>query len=225
MALSDATGPARHRLAQDPGRRLSVGRRPPPAGDAPRAGDARSLWRAAASACPIPGRGSTTGAGRAGQSEARYEFLPTEGEGLHQIRRRADPCRHHRAGPFPLHRQWRDGGAARGAAGLRAQGRRRPARRRRHRARRADRRAHLGRQHGGLCLGLRPRRRGRARLDAAAARRAAARRHGRAGAAVRTTSATSARSATTPACSPSMPAAPCSARTCWPWPTPASAIA
>ena len=37
------------------------------------------------SACPIRGRGSITAAGPAGQSEARYEFLPTEGEGLHQI--------------------------------------------------------------------------------------------------------------------------------------------
>ena len=49
---------------------------------------------------------------------------------------------------------------------------------------RAHRRAHLGRQHRGLCLGVRPRRRGRARLDAAATRGAAARRHGRARAAV-----------------------------------------
>ena len=48
---------------------------------------------------------------------------------------------------------------------------------------RAHRRAHLGRQHGGLCLGLRPRRRGGAGLGAAAARHAAARHHGRAGAA------------------------------------------
>ena len=38
--------------------------------------------------------------------------------------RRARACRHHRARPFPLHRQRRDGRAARGAAGLCAQGHR-----------------------------------------------------------------------------------------------------
>ncbi|MCK7475983.1 MAG: hypothetical protein MZV49_26380 [Rhodopseudomonas palustris] len=39
-------------------------------------------------------------------------------------RGRPGACRHHRARSFPLHRQWRDRGAARGAARLRAQGHR-----------------------------------------------------------------------------------------------------
>ena len=37
------------------------------------------------SVCPTRDPGSITGAGPAGESEARYEFLPVEGEGLHQI--------------------------------------------------------------------------------------------------------------------------------------------
>ena len=40
-------------------------------------------------------------------------------------RGRPGPCRHHRARPFPLHRQWRNRGAAGAAAGLCAQGHRR----------------------------------------------------------------------------------------------------
>ena len=67
------------------GRRLSVGRRP--------SSRRRSGWSArcatstacSRSVCPIRGPGSTTVAGRAAKSEARYEFLPAEGEGLHQI--------------------------------------------------------------------------------------------------------------------------------------------
>ena len=39
---------------------------------------------------------------------------------------RPGPCRHHRARPFPLHRQWRDDRAAGGAARLCPQGRRAP---------------------------------------------------------------------------------------------------
>ena len=48
---------------------------------------------------------------------------------------RPGACRHHRARPFPLHRQRRDRGAAGGAARLRAQGHRRPDGRRAARAR------------------------------------------------------------------------------------------
>ena len=47
---------------------------------------------------------------------------------------RAGACRDHRAGAFPLHRQRRDGGAAGGAARLRAQGHRRADARRRYRS-------------------------------------------------------------------------------------------
>ena len=53
-----------------------------------------------------------------------YVFLPAEGESLHQIPVGPGACRHHRARPFPLHRQRRDRGAARGAARLRPQGHR-----------------------------------------------------------------------------------------------------
>ena len=63
--------------------------------------------------------------------------------------------RHHRARAFPLHRQRRDGGAARGAARLRAQGHRGADGRRDHRASGAARRAHLRRQHRRLCDRLR----------------------------------------------------------------------
>ena len=96
---------------------------------------------------------------------------------------RAGARRHHRARPFPLHRQRRDRGAAGAAAGLRAQGHRRLM----HGATIAQAArlagAHLGRQHRRLCAGLCARRRGGARHRAAAARCLAARRDGGAGAA------------------------------------------
>ena len=53
------------------------------------------------------------------QKPEPYAFLPAEGESLHQIRGRPGPCRHHRAGSFPLHRERRARGAARAAARLR----------------------------------------------------------------------------------------------------------
>ena len=84
---------------------------------------------------------------------------------------RAGPCRHHRARPFPLHRQWRDGGAPGGAARLCPQGHRGPdgAAPTLERAARA-RRPHLRRQHRRLCARLRAGRRGGARRRGAAAR-------------------------------------------------------
>ena len=53
-----------------------------------------------------------------------YGFLPVEGEALHQIPVGPGARRHHRAGPFSLHRQRRNRGAARTAPRLRAQGHR-----------------------------------------------------------------------------------------------------
>ena len=94
---------------------------------------------------------------------------------------RAGARRHHRAGPFPLHRQRRDRGAPGGAARLRPQGHRGADGGRRSSS--APRRlagARLGRQHGRLRARLRPRGRGRARHRGAAARRLAARADGRA---------------------------------------------
>jgi hypothetical protein len=111
-------------------------------------------------------------------SDARYDFLPSEGEGLHQIA--VGPIHagiiepgHFRFtanGETVVRLEQRLGYAHKGVEGLLAgadiaRGG-------------ANRRAHLRRQHGGLCLGLCPRRRGGARLDAAAARGAVARRHG-----------------------------------------------
>ena len=121
------------------------------------------------------------------------------GRGLAPDTRRAGPCRHHRAGPFPFHRQWRDGRAARGEAGLRAQGRRRPDGRRRDRSRP---RASSGASRATARWPM------PGRSPAPSRRRSAGRRRRApcccaaswpSWSAWRTTSATSARSATTPA--------------------------
>ena len=88
-------------------------------------------WR-----CPTPGPGSTMAAGacairsaRAAARRRRPSTLPVPaGRGREPAPDpgRPGPCRHHRARPFPLHRQRRDRGAAGGAAGLRPQGHRGP---------------------------------------------------------------------------------------------------
>ena len=77
------------------------------------------------SACPIPGRGSITAAGPGGE-RAALRIPAGRGRGAAPDPCRASPRRHYRTGPFPLHRQRRNRGPARGAAGLRAQGRRGP---------------------------------------------------------------------------------------------------
>ncbi len=64
-------------------------------------------------------------------------------------------CRHHRAGTFPLHRQWRARGAVGAAARLGAQGHRVPDGRRHARGGGDARLAHIWRQHGRLCLCVR----------------------------------------------------------------------
>ena len=93
---------------------------------------------------------------------------------------RPGACRHHRAGPFPLHRQRRDGGAARAAPRLRAQGHRGADGGRRPRQGGAACRPHLRRQHGRLCARLRARGRGGARIEAPPRARLSARADGRA---------------------------------------------
>ena len=96
---------------------------------------------------------------------------------------RPGPRRHHRAGALPLHRERRDRRAPRGAARLRSQGHRLAHGGRIRRARGGACRARLGRQHGRLRAGLRPRGRGGARRGGAAASGLAARARGRARAA------------------------------------------
>ena len=105
---------------------------------------------------------------------------PRRGRGSASDPGRAGTCRHHRARTFPLHRQWRGGGAARGAARLCAQGHRVADGGRQHRQGRAACRAHLGRLDRRLCLRLRARRRGRASGRSSRARRLSPRADGRA---------------------------------------------
>ena len=80
------------------------------------------------------------------------------------------PCRHHRAGTFPLHRFGRNRGTARTALGLRAQGHRVAHGGCNDRTRRAACRPHLGRQHCRLRHRVRARRRGGVGNGTAAAR-------------------------------------------------------
>ena len=154
------------------------------------------------------GRGSITARGACARRSVRGSPTPRRDPADVRIsaraRRRPAPDsgrpgarRHHRARPFPLHRQRRDRGAARGAARLRPQGHRRAAQRRRHRAGRARGRARLRRLHRGLQLRVRPRGRGGA---ARSSRRRAPRSCAaswRSSSASPIISATSARSATT----------------------------
>ena len=77
--------------------------------------------------------------------------------------RRAGACRHHRARPFPLHRQRGDRRAPRRALGLRAQGHRGADARCPARAGGEARRPRLGRQHRRLRDRVRAGRRGRSR--------------------------------------------------------------
>ena len=130
-----STSGRRHRRRQLrlPRRPLSVRRRAASAGDPARTRDPRSVRPRAGRRCPTRGPGSITAAGtcairsatQAGRAKARALRVPAG--------RRREPapdpgrpgaCRHHRARPFPLHRQRRDRGAAGGAARLRAQGHR-----------------------------------------------------------------------------------------------------
>ena len=159
-----------------PGRRFpSVGAHPRP-GDPARARHRRPLRprparrdRYAPLARPWPlGRSRIRSARRGPKiavdpAAALCPFLPVEGRGPAPDPGRPGPCRHHRARPFPLHRQRRDGRAARGAARLRPQGHRRPDGRRRHRPPRRGSPAAPPATRPSPMPRLRPRRRGGAR--------------------------------------------------------------
>ena len=124
-----------------------------------------SAWRR--SARPMRGRGSISASGmcairsaKRACGKARAVSLPAGGRrGPAPDPGRPGACRHHRARPFPLHRQRRARGAAGAAARLCAQGHRVADGGRDARCRRQARRAHLRRQHGGLFVCLRAGRR------------------------------------------------------------------
>ena len=107
-------------------------RRAPSAGDPARTRDPRSVrleadrlaGRAALARSRLLGRAASARRPSAG-AQARALRLPAgRRRGPAPDPGRAGACRHHRARTFPLHRQWRDSGAARAAARLRAQGHR-----------------------------------------------------------------------------------------------------
>ena len=94
----------------------------------------RDLYGLEPEGCPTSGPGSTTAAGACASRSATakpapatampYAFPPGRRPAAAPDPGRAGACRHHRARPFPLHRERRDRRAARGAARLRAQGHR-----------------------------------------------------------------------------------------------------
>ncbi len=125
LALSDAPrGAARHRLARDR-RPVVIPRSPPvhlPALRLERA--MRDLYGVQPVGLPDPRPWlDPRSLARPGERDA-LRIPADRGRGAAPDPGRAGPCRHHRARPLPLHRQRRDGRAARGAAGLCAQGRR-----------------------------------------------------------------------------------------------------
>ncbi len=153
-----------------------------------------------------------------------YEFLPAEGEGLHQIA--VGPVhagiiepghfRFNVNGETVVRLEQRLGYVHKGIESLMAG--------RVARQGGAARRSRLGRQHRRLCARLRARRRGGARRGGAAARGRSARADGRAGARSPIISAISAPSATTPRSPSCMRNAACCASARCGQPTPASAI-
>ena len=183
MALRDEAPRdiASSRCACADGRFPSVGALPP-AGDPARARDPRSLRPRAPIGAPDPrpwldhgALGRARAARRAAPAPRRepaaYAFLPARGRGPAPDSGRPGACRHHRARPFPLHRQRRDRGAAGGAARLRPQGHRSPddaAPTSSARAQLAG--AHLRRQHRRLCASPSP---ARSRRRSASRRRRA----------------------------------------------------
>ena len=153
-------------------RQVSLGRRAASAGEQARAHDRRPLrpeagglarYEAMARSRLLGRDASARQARRTRAAQARLTISARRGRGPAPDPGRPGACRHHRARAFPLHRQWRDGGAARRAARLCAQGHRVADGGRDARARRAARRPHLGRQHRGLRARLRAGGRGGAR--------------------------------------------------------------
>ena len=126
---------------------------------------ARSAISTASSrrARPIRGPGSTTAAGACAIRSARqsrrratptaYAFLPRRRREPAPDPGRPGPCRHHRARPFPLHRQWRDRGRGwRSGSAMSTRASKRLMAGATLDARGAARRPHLRRQHGRLCV-------------------------------------------------------------------------
>ena len=152
---SGASRHAVHMAVVDEGRRSPSSASTARTGDFPRVGAghapairleraiARSLRPRRRKACPTRGPGSTTAAGacshplgrRRGRRRpcrrAAYALPAGRGREPAPDPGRPGACRHHRARPFPLHRERRDRRAAGGAARLRPQGHRRPDGRRR----------------------------------------------------------------------------------------------
>ena len=138
MALRRREGARRRRQPRLPGRPLPLGRRPPCPGDPPRARHPRPLSASVAEGAvdtrpwldhgrwgvTHPLAAADADAGR--RPAAALPLPPGRGRRPASDPGRSGPCRHHRARPFPLHRQRRDRGAPRGAARLRPQGHRRP---------------------------------------------------------------------------------------------------
>ena len=171
--------------------------------------------------CPTRDRGPITAAGLA-QSQRATNSCGSRARGC-TSHCRAGRCRHHRAGPFRFtangetvaRLEERSGHVHKGVEGLMAgtevgQAMRIVGR--------------TGRQHRGVCLGLRPRCRGRPSLGATAARPL------RRGTMAQLERLADHINHVGAICNDaSVPiidaAAACSARTCWRWPTPASAIA
>ena len=225
LALSDSvTRPAGHRLVRDGGA-AAIPRSPP--------GTCRRfVWNApcaismacSRSACPITRPWLDHGRWPGRQSEARYEFLPAEGEGLHQIP--VGPVHagiiepgHFRFtanGETVVRLEERLGYVHKGVEGLMAGAEVEQARA----SSGASRATARWPMPGPLPAPSKPRFIGRRRRAPCCCAASWPSWSG-----CRTTSTMSARSAMTPACSRSTPAAPCSARMCWRWPTPASAIA
>ena len=180
--------PRRHH-ARMPGWPLPLGRRGACAGDSSGARRARSLRPGARGPARRAAVARSWALGGAAPARRRAECAAGRGAVCVPAGRRREPapdpgragaCRDHRAGTFPVHRQWRDGGAARTAAGLCPQGDRFPHAGSGPRARRAAGRAHLRRQHGRLCAGVRACGRSGARHHGSAAGRMVAGPDGRA---------------------------------------------
>ena len=129
--------------------------------------------------CPAPARRPQRSA-----ADAPALSVPADrGRGSASDSGRSGACGHHRARPFPFHRQRRNCCSIGRAAWLCAQGYRVADDRRFAREGRAARRPHVRRQHGRLCAGLFPCRGSRAGHRRTASRPLSARADGRVGAA------------------------------------------
>ena len=172
-----------------PRRQVPLGRRASSGSDQARAHHHRPLWLQtdgrggyeALARSRLLGRDAPARQGAEARDRSLSLRVPARGRrGSAPDPGRAGACRHHRARAFPLHRQRRDGGAARTAARLCAQGHRWADDRRDTRQGREARLPHLWRQHRCLRARLRAGRGVGATDQRAGARGLAARADGRA---------------------------------------------